>query len=128
MKIAVACDGTNVTGHFGHCQSFRLFEADGGVIVGMEELPNPGHKPGFLPNLLADHGAEVIICGGMGGHAAEIFAGRGVAVVTGASGDAQIAAQRYLSGELVSSGELCQEHHHEHSHHHAEDHHDHCNQ
>ena len=30
MRIAVASEGTNVTGHFGHCDSFIIFDAENG--------------------------------------------------------------------------------------------------
>ena len=32
MKIAVASDGNFVSGHFGHCESFTLYEADDGKV------------------------------------------------------------------------------------------------
>ncbi|MBQ3257554.1 MAG: dinitrogenase iron-molybdenum cofactor, partial [Oscillospiraceae bacterium] len=48
MKIAVASMGHLVAGHFGHCENFNIFEAEDGVIVGHESIPNPGHRPGFL--------------------------------------------------------------------------------
>lgn len=115
MKIAVACDGAQVTGHFGHCENFRLYDTADGVITGEETLPNPGHKPGFLPNFLADRGAQVIISGSMGAGAAEIFQNRGVEIMTGVSGDAREAVERYLRGELVSAGINCS-HHHDHHH------------
>ena len=67
MRIAVAGEGTQVTEHFGHCDSFIIFDAENGSIVRQENVPNPGHRPGFLPNFLADRGVNVIISGGMGG-------------------------------------------------------------
>lgn len=85
MKIAVAAMGEQVSGHFGHCENFNIYEAENGKIVSAEAVPNPGHRPGFLPNFLADRGVEVIIAGGMGGGAVEIFNERGVEVVVGAS-------------------------------------------
>lgn len=112
MKIAVACTGSEVTGHFGHCEAFRLYDTENGAILGETSLPNPGHKPGFLPNFLADQGAQVIIAGGMGGGASEIFAQRGIQVVTGATGDARAAVEQFLKGELVSTGSICHEHQH----------------
>jgi predicted Fe-Mo cluster-binding NifX family protein len=112
MKIAVASEGTNVTGHFGHCDSFMIFDAENGAIVRQETVPNPGHRPGFLPNYLADRGVSVIISGGMGGGAVEIFNERNVEVVVGASGEAKDAAERYLSGALVSTQSVCQDHQH----------------
>ena len=111
-KIAVASDGGNVAEHFGHCDSFIIFDVENGSIVRQENVPNPGHRPGFLPNFLADRGVNVIISGGMGGGAVEIFNERNVEVVVGASGEAKDAVERYLKGELVSTGSVCHEHQH----------------
>ncbi len=113
MKIAVSCNGSSIWPHFGHCENFMIFDVEDNKIVSSESIPNPGHKPGFLPNFLADRGANVIIAGGMGGGAVDIFNERGVEVVVGASGDAKAAVEAYLRGELVSTGEVC--HHHEHA-------------
>ena len=110
MKIAVAAMGEQVSGHFGHCENFNIYEAENGKIVSAESIPNPGHRPGFLPNFLADRGVEVIIAGGMGGGAVEIFNERGVEVVVGASGDSRSAAEAWLCGELKSTGSICHEH------------------
>ena len=112
MKIAVAAMGSNVAGHFGHCENFNLYDAENGKIVSEEIVPNPGHKPGFLPNFLADRGVKVIISGGMGGGAVDIFNERDVEVVVGASGDAKQAVLAYLAGDLVTTGEVCHEHEH----------------
>ncbi|MDP3447495.1 MAG: NifB/NifX family molybdenum-iron cluster-binding protein [Eubacteriales bacterium] len=112
MKIAVASEGANVTEHFGHCESFIVFEAENGAIVLQESVVNPGHKPGFLPNFLADRGVNVIISGGMGGGAVEIFNERKVEVVVGASGEARAAVEQYLKGELKTTGSVCHEHQH----------------
>ena len=110
MKIAVAAMGEQVSGHFGHCENFNIYEAENGKIVSAEAVPNPGHRPGFL----ADRGVEVIIAGGMGGGAVEIFNERGVEVVVGASGDSRNAAEAWLRGELKSTGSICHEHEHAH--------------
>lgn len=107
MKIAVAAMGTSVAGHFGHCENFILFDTAEGKIISEESIPNPGHRPGFLPNFLADNGAEVIISGGMGGGAVDIFNQRGVEVVVGVEGEARTAIEAYLAGELHSTGSIC---------------------
>lgn len=112
MKIAVASNGQDVWGHFGHCEFFNIYEAQGEEISAAQSVPNPGHKPGFLPNFLADMGVNVIIAGGMGGGAVDIFNQRGVEVVVGAQGGAQAAAEAYLRGELKSTGSVCHEHQH----------------
>jgi predicted Fe-Mo cluster-binding NifX family protein len=112
MKIAVASENEVVTEHFGHCVNFNIFEADNGQILKSESIPNPGHKPGFLPNYLNDLGVNVIISGGMGGGAIEIFNEKGIEVIVGASGEAKKAAEAYLQGMLQSTGSVCHEHQH----------------
>jgi predicted Fe-Mo cluster-binding NifX family protein len=114
LKIAIASEGNQVTGHFGHCESFLIFNVEEGKIISEESLPNPGHRPGFLPNYLADNGVNVIISGGMGGGAVDIFNSRNVQVVLGATGDAKAAAESYLKGDLVSTGSICHDHAHAH--------------
>jgi len=114
MKIAVASMGHLVAGHFGHCENFNIYVAENGVIVSEESIPNPGHRPGFLPNFLADNGCQVIISGGMGGGAVDIFNERGVEVIVGAMGDARANVEAYLKGELKSTGSVCHQHEHAH--------------
>ncbi len=112
MKIAVASEGKMVTGHFGHCQNFNIFEIENNNIVKSDSIPNPGHKPGFLPNFLNDLGVNVIISGGMGGGAVEIFNEKGIEVITGAEGNAETAVKNYVQGELKSNEVICHEHQH----------------
>ncbi len=113
MKIAAACEGNQISGHFGHCENFMIFDVDNGKITMENSVPNPGHKPGFLPNFLADSGVNVIIAGGMGGGAVEIFDERDIEVIVGADGDARVATEAYLRGELKFSGSVCHNHEYE---------------
>jgi len=112
MKIAVASEGKMVTEHFGHCENFNIFDVENNEIVNKSSVPNPGHRPGFLPNYLNDLGVNVIISGGMGGGAIEIFNEKGIEVITGASGDAEDVATKYTKGELKSTGSVCHQHEH----------------
>ena len=112
MKIAVASEKENVTGHFGHCENFNIFDTEDGKIVKMESIANPGHKPGFLPNFLGDLGVNVIISGGMGGGAVDIFNERNIEVILGATGNAEEAVKKYLAGDLKSTGSICHNHEH----------------
>ena len=112
LKIAVASENGMVTEHFGHCESFMIFDTKNNQIVKCGTVANPGHRPGFLPNFLADRGVNVIISGGMGGGAVEIFNERNVEVVVGAKGDAKAAVEAYLQGSLKSTGSVCHEHQH----------------
>ncbi|MCT4595864.1 MAG: NifB/NifX family molybdenum-iron cluster-binding protein [Anaeromicrobium sp.] len=113
MKIAIAKDGNVVSGHFGHCEGFEVFNVDGKTVNKREFLQNPGHKPGFLPRYLGEQGVDVIIAGGMGATAQELFAENGVNVVVGACGNLDDVIKTYLDGDLKSTGSVCREHAHE---------------
>lgn len=113
MKIAVASEKDNVTRHFGHCLNFNIFEVEGKNIIRRESVDNPGHKPGFLPNFLNDMGIGVIISGGMGQGAVDIFNEKGIQVITGASGNAEMVVHSYLQGKLISDDVVCHEHQHQ---------------
>ena len=112
LKIAVASDNEMVSGHYGHCEGFMIFDSENNKVVKSETVANPGHKPGFLPNFLADRGVNVIISGGMGGGAVDIFNQRNIEVIVGASGNARDAVEAYLKGSLKSTGSICHQHQH----------------
>lgn len=112
MKIAVASDQKKVSGHFGHCQGYWLFDADQGQMTGEQYVENPGHKPGYLPGFLKEKGVSVIISGGMGARAIQLFNEQDIEVITGASGDVRQTVKQYLEGALQSSGSVCHQHEH----------------
>ena len=113
-KIAVASENGMVTEHFGHSVEYMIFETENKEIIKSETIASPGHKKGFLPNFLADKGVNVIISGGMGAGAIEIFNERNVEVVVGATGDAKAVVEAYLQGILQTTGSVCHEHQHHH--------------
>ena len=112
MKIAVASENGMVTEHFGHCEGFMIFDTENNQIVKSETIANPGHRPGFLPNFLNDMGVNVIISGGMGGGAIDIFIEKNIEVIVGVRGNAKVAVEAYLQGSLKSTGSVCHEHKH----------------
>lgn len=112
MKIAVASENGMVTEHFGHCEGFMIFDTENNEITNEETIANPGHRPGFLPNFLNDMDVNVIISGGMGNGAIDIFNEKDIEVIVGASGSAKVAVENYLKGSLKSSGSVCHQHQH----------------
>ncbi len=115
MKIAVACEGKFVSEHFGHCEGFTVYEVDENKILKKDFIQNPGHRPGFLPNFLKELGVNVIISGGMGETAQQLFAQNNIDVIVGAEGSCDDVVQQYLKGELKTTGSICREHQHERS-------------
>lgn len=113
MKIAVASDGKHVSGHFGHCEGFTVYEAENNKATKKDFVQNPGHKPGVLPVFLKDQGVNVIIAGGMGQMAQQLFNENSIEVVVGAQGNCDDVVEQYVKGELKSTGSVCTEHQHE---------------
>ena len=86
MIIAISTDSGFVSAHFGRCPSFTIAEIIEGKVLKIEELSNPGHHPGFLPNFLAERGVKYIICGGMGGRAQGLFSEKEISLIVGVTG------------------------------------------
>jgi predicted Fe-Mo cluster-binding NifX family protein len=110
LKIAVPTAEGRLCSHFGHCEQFALFDvdADNKTILKTTMLVPPPHEPGLLPTWLQEQGVDVIIAGGMGSRAQELFLGKGIQVVTGASQEvpAKVIAD-YLTGALKTGSNVC---------------------
>jgi predicted Fe-Mo cluster-binding NifX family protein len=113
VKIAIARDGSQVSGHFGHCEAYALYQAEGEIISHIGDLKSPEHEPGKLPLFLASHGVNLIIAGGMGQRAVDLFHENDIEVILGVSGPVEKTARDYHAGCLVDSGSICSEHQHQ---------------
>lgn len=107
MKVAVASVGTDVATHFGHCENFAIFEIENNQIINERALPNPGHEPGVLPRLLAQEGVSVVITGGMGSRAQDLFLQQNIQPVFGVRGSVAEVIQAYINKNLNSGNNLC---------------------
>lgn len=110
MKIAVAKEGNAVSGHFGYCEGFQVYDVENNEIKGDNFLPNPGHRPGFLPKFLGEKNVNVIIAGGMGSTAQQLFGENNIEVVVGATGQVDDVIKTYIDGNLKSTGSVCHDH------------------
>ena len=111
MKVAIAQDGNEVSGHFGHCREYAVFTIENKTIVGRETITNPGHEPGRLPALLADHKITHVIAGGMGPKAIDLFCSHNIEVYLGISGPVDSVIQNFIDGNIVPGQSSC---HHTH--------------
>ena len=111
MKIAVTYDNGNIFQHFGRTEFFKVYDVEDNKIVSSEVIGSNGTGHGALAGLLANHGIDVLICGGIGGGAQAALSEAGVELVAGASGDVDQAVESYLKGELESTGANCDHHH-----------------
>ena len=110
MKIAIPLAAGRLSMHFGHCDQFAILEVDqqNKTVTNTTLHEAPGHEPGALPRWLHEQGADVIIAGGMGQRAQQLFAENGITVVVGAPSDTPEAiAQAYLAGTLQTGQNIC---------------------
>jgi predicted Fe-Mo cluster-binding NifX family protein len=92
-----------VSHHFGRCPAYVLAEVEGDRITGHKVAENPhfnSHQPGQMPNFIKNLGADVILAGGMGPMAINMFNSMGIEVATGAVGKVENVLGAYLKGEV----------------------------
>ncbi len=110
MKFAIPLANGRLSLHFGHCEKFALIDIDPEkkTILDNKIIDSPPHQPGLLPAWLHEQGADVIITGGMGMRAQQIFAGQNIKVVVGAPSDEpETIVKNYLGGTLEVGSNIC---------------------
>ena len=108
MKFAIPLAEGKLTAHFGHCQEFALVDVEDNEIKNKETIGPPPHEPGVLPKWLHDLGTNVIIAGGMGGRALDLFAQNDIKVVVGAPTETpEELVRQYLDNKLEAGANVC---------------------
>ena len=114
MKIAVPYENGQIFQHFGHTERFKFYETDNTEIVNSEIIETAGSGHGALAGFLMKHGADTLICGGIGGGAQTALAEAGIRLYGGVSGDADTAVTELLSGKLNYNPDVQCSHHEHH--------------
>lgn len=125
MKIAVTYENGRIFPHFGHTAQFMLYQTEGDRIVSKTLVDTNGSGHGALAGLLVSLGAEVLICGGIGGGAQTALAQAGIRLFGGVSGSADDAVNAFLGKTLVFDPHVQCSHHdgaHAHGSHTCSDH------
>lgn len=110
MKIAIPIADGKLCMHFGHCQTFEILtvDPDAKTISGRETLTPPPHEPGVLPAWLGELQVNLIIAGGMGQRAQQLFAQQSIEVIVGAPAQSSDElATAWMAGDLVSGANIC---------------------
>ena len=114
MKIAVTFENGEVFQHFGHAETFKLYEVEENRIVSSEIIAANGSGHEAMAEFLSNLSVNVLLCGGIGDGAQKALANAGIEICSGAEGDTDAAVEAYLNGELESAGVNC-DHHHDHA-------------
>ena len=110
MRFAIPTNNDKLCLHFGHCEVFTFVDADeeSKTITGKENIAPPPHQPGILPPWVAEQGASVIIAGGIGARAQQMFAMQNIKVIVGAPEDnPEKLVLDYLNGTLKTGVNAC---------------------
>ena len=110
MRYAVPVSDGMVATHFGHCEHFALIDVDEArkAIVKKETIASPGHQPGLLPVWLAERGVSVIIAGGMGSRAQNLFKDNRIRVIINVlESDPEKVVLDYIGGKLETGDDVC---------------------
>ena len=110
MLFAIPCANEQLCMHFGHCEQFALVEIDDdSKSINKVAMHNPPpHEPGLLPKWLGERGVQIVIAGGMGARAKEIFNANNIEVITGATGGSpEKLVMAYLGGTLETGENVC---------------------
>ena len=111
MKVAVTYENGEVFQHFGRTPAFKVYEISDGKVISSEVIDTNGTGHGALAGFLENIGAEVMICGGIGGGAIAAMSEAGIKVYAGVSGSADEAVNAYVAGTLPEIGDATCDHH-----------------
>ena len=110
MRIAIPVTDAKLSLHFGHCEEFAIVDVSEQTreIANVAKLQPPAHEPGVLPKWLSEQKTNVIIAGGMGQRAQQLFAQNNIKVVVGASDQPpEELVSAYLNNTLEAGNNIC---------------------
>ena len=110
MKIAIPLTNGKISAHFGHCEQFAIIDIDFDKkeVKSIELLTPPAHEPGLLPRWLSELSVELVIAGGMGRRAQQLFQQNNIDLIVGAMDNTpQELVEQYLNNQLESGQNIC---------------------
>ena len=115
MRSAVTYENGQIFQHFGRTEQFKFYDVNDGIIIGENIIDTNGSGHGALAGFLKNVGADVLICGGIGGGAQMAMKEAGIMLFGGNSGNADDAVRAYLSNSLSQNeNPTCDHHGHKH--------------
>lgn len=117
MRIAVTYDNGEVFQHFGHTESFKVYEIKDNEIVTSNVFSTNGQGHGALATFLSNLNVDTLICGGIGTGARSALADCNITLYCGVTGNADEAVKALLSENLSYNPDVvCNHHEHDENH------------
>jgi len=111
MKIAVTYENGEIFGHFGHTEKFKIYEVEGKDIKCAKVIDTNGSGHSELVDFLVKNDVDTLICGGIGGGAKNAINEAGIKLYGGVEGNADIAVNSFLEGQLNFNPNVHCDHH-----------------
>ena len=111
MKIAVTYENGQIFQHFGHTETFKVYETENNEIKSESMIAAIGSGHGALAGFLKLNNVDVLICGGIGEGAKNALAQAGIKLYGGVTGSANEAVKALLCGDLQYNPTACCSHH-----------------
>jgi len=117
-RIAFSCEGNQglqaeMSMHFGRCPFYTIVDVDDNEVKEVQVIENPyfqNHVPNVVPGFINEQNANVMIAGGMGPRAIQMFEGYGIEVATGLGGIVENVLKAYLDGRVQGASACSHDH------------------
>lgn len=117
MKVCIPTMGKNglnenVGEHFGRVPTYTVVDTKTNEVNVVDNTSEHTGGSGYPPEIIAQTGAEVMLCGGLGRRAISMFEELGIMVYVGASGTVKDAIQMWQAGKLQQATDenACRQH------------------
>jgi predicted Fe-Mo cluster-binding NifX family protein len=115
-RIAIPVESGMLCEHFGHCEYFYIADVKDKEIVKEEMITPPEHQPGLYPAWVAEKGVSIVIAGGMGEKAKQLFGQQNIELLVGAvKKEPKELVLDFINDKLITGANTCNHHEHEHS-------------
>lgn len=103
MRIGIPTQGKKgleeqIGAHFGRVPTYTIVNGDEVEVIENNSMHQGGS--GYPPELLDQHGVEVMLCANLGRKAVNMFSDMGIEVYVGAKGTVRNALEQYEKGKL----------------------------
>ena len=119
MKICIPTLGNEglddfVSEHFGRAPTFTIVDVAKNEVKIVQNTGEHFGGMGIVPEVVAEAGAEIVLCSGLGPRAISMFEQLGIEVYVGASGTVRDAIRAFQAGMLreATDADACRMHRH----------------
>ncbi len=132
MKVCIPTMGNagltdQVGEHFGRVPTYTIVDTETSAVHVVDNTSEHMGGTGYPPEIIKGHGAEVMLCSGLGRRAIMLFEEMGIMVYIGARGTVAAAIEDWKDNKLqaATDANACQQHAFRSEHHGGHTHHQH---